>query len=615
VRRSKPLVAAGLAALVLAAFWGVLDCGFVAFDDDLYVTDNRWVRAGLGLRGLAWAFTSFQAGNWHPLTWLSHMLDVSLFGVAPAGHHATSLVLHAVAAVLAFGALAELTGSTWRAALAAALFALHPLRLESVAWIAERKDVLCGCFALAALWSWARWARSGTRRAWWGSLALFAAALASKPMAVTLPFLFLVLDAWPLGRLSSVGELGARVREKLPFFALSAASCAVTLTAQASGIVRVPLGQRLANAAVAPTEYLWRVVDPRELSVIYPFHPLQGRLVLASLLLLGALATIAWTQRRARPWLAVGGLWFLGMLVPTLGLVQVGAQAFADRYTYLPSLGLALALAWELGALAARVPFGRVLAGAVAALLLTGCVVQTRAQVPVWHDTVSLFENAIVVTHSNWFAHTELGIAYAARGGPGDLKRARAQLENAVRTRSDYPRALANLGRLEAETGEPQAGATLLERALGLEPGLAGGRFAYASALERAGRFADAEAQYRLALADPRGARDAALRLARLLAALPDPALRNGAEAQALCDRSCAESPCDSPQELDVCAMAAMEAGRTDAAVLQARRALALAQARGDAALAEAIQARLTRYGHGEPYRLAPTPSGVVPPR
>jgi protein O-mannosyl-transferase len=612
VSRERALLAAGLVVLVGLAFWGVLDNGFLAFDDDLYVTDNPFVRGGLTWRGLGWAFTAFHAGNWHPLTWLSHMLDVTLFGVSPRGHHATSLVLHAANAVLAFGALAALTGSTWRAALAAALFAVHPLRVESVAWIAERKDVLSAAFALGSLWAYARFARGGTRRAWLASLGLFAAALCAKPMPVTLPFLFLVLDVWPLGRLGSRAELGPRVREKLPFFALAAASCLVTLAAQSSGIEAVPLAGRLGNAVVALFEYVYRTADPRELAALYPYRALQGRVVLAAGLVLAALFGIAVTQRRERPWLVVGALWFAGMLVPTLGLVQVGVQSSADRYTYLPSLGLALAVAWSLGELAVRAPAGRVLAGALAAAALAGCVVQTRAQVPVWHDTVSLFEKTIVDTHSNWYAHTELGIAYAARG---ELRKARMHLEAAVHTRPDDPRALANLGRIYAETGAPEQGLPLLERALQLDPALAGGRYALASALERAGKLADAEAQLRLALADPRSAREAAFRLARLEAAAPDAALRNGGDALALCERACEAAPCTSAGELDVYAMAAMEAKRADLALERAQRAVAAAAAAGNAAQAAEIQTRLDGYARGVPYRLPVSAPDAAPPR
>jgi tetratricopeptide (TPR) repeat protein len=601
VSRERALIAVGLCLLVAAGFAEVVNGEFLAFDDDVYVTQNPLVTGGLRAHALLGAFTSFYAGNWHPLTWLSHMLDVSLFGVTPAGHHATSVLLHAANAVLAFLALSELTGTRWRAAVAAALFAVHPLRVESVAWVAERKDVLSACFGLAALWAWARFARRDTRASYWGSVALFAAALLSKPMLVTFPFLLLLLDAWPLGRLESPRALWPRVREKWPFFALSAASCLVTLAAQASGVKAVPLALRLENAMVAYAEYVLRVADPRELAAIYPYRDfISPRAFFAALALVGGVTGLALLQARRRPWLLVGWLWFAGMLVPTLGLVQVGVQAFADRYTYLPFLGLALAASFTLGELAERAHFGRPLAISAAGLVLAALVWQTRAQVRTWHSTVTVFTHAIEVTRSNWFAHTELGVALAARG---ELEPAREEFEAALRIRPDLPRALANLGRLLAETGAPEEGADDLERALALDPQLSGARLALGSALERAGRGADAEDAYRAALADPRGAREARLRLARLLSVSPDPQLRDGAQAVALCEEACRESPCDSPESLDVWAMASMEAGRAADAVAKGRQAVALARARGDGALAAKLEARLDGYLRGEPVR------------
>jgi tetratricopeptide (TPR) repeat protein len=602
VSRERVALAAGLCVLVVAGFSEVVHGEFLIFDDDTYVTENPLVLGGLRFGSLLAAFTTFHAGNWHPLTWISHMLDVSLFGVGPAGHHATSAGLHAANAVLAFLALSELTGTRWRAAFAAALFAVHPLRVESVAWVAERKDVLSACFGLAALWAWARFARTETRSSYWGSVGLFAAGLMAKPMLVTLPFLFLLLDAWPLGRLESLRALWPRLREKWPFFALAAGSCLVTLAAQEPAMMKVPFEVRLENALLAYAEYLRRVVDPRELAAMYPYREvISTRALLVAGLVVGGVSVTALVQARRRPWLLVGWLWFAGMLVPTLGLVQVGWQAFADRYTYLPFLGLALAASYALAELAQRARFGRPIAVSVAALVLAALTWQTRAQVRTWQSTVTVFTHAIDVTRSNWFAHTELGAALATRG---ELGPAREELEAALRIRSDLPGALANLGLIAAETGAPDQGVKDLERALALDPGLARGQLSLGIALERAGRSADAEAAYRAALADTRAAREARLRLARLLSASVEPQLRDGAKALALCDEACKESPCDSPEELDVCAMASMQAGRTEEAVTKARRALQLARARGDSARAASIEARLAGYLRGEPARL-----------
>lgn len=421
-------------------------------------------------------------------------------------------------------------------------------------------------------------------------------------MLVTFPFLLLLLDGWPLKRLDSLRGAWPRALEKWPFFALAAASCLVTLAAQAVALVPLPFELRLENALVAYAEYLRRVVDPRELAAMYPYRTaISARALLVSGLVVGGVTASALAQARRRPWLLVGWLWFAGMLVPTIGLVKVGMQAFADRYTYLPFLGLALAAAFALGELAERGRVRRALAAGVAALALAALVWQTRAQVRTWHDSETVFTHAIEVTRSNWFAHTELGALLAARG---ELEHAREELEAALRIRPQHARALEMLGLVLAKTGAPANGVALLERALVLDPNLAGARLARGIALERAGRFAEAEVAYSAALADTHGTHEARLRLARLLSVLPDPQLRDGAQALALCDEACAERPCDSPQELDVCAMASMEAGRAADAVAKGRRALELARASGDSALIARLEAHLAAYLRGEPVRV-----------
>ncbi|HTO07503.1 MAG TPA: tetratricopeptide repeat protein [Myxococcota bacterium] len=600
VRRAA--IAAGLCLLVVAGYSGVTQLELLNYDDDEYFTLNPLVNGGLRASAVLQAFTTFHAGNWHPLTWISHMVDVSLFGLTPEGPHVVNAAIHALNAVLAFLALAELTGTTWRAALAAALFAIHPLRVESVAWIAERKDVLSMGFALAALWVWAAWARGGRRASYWGTVALCGASLLAKPTAVTFPFLLLLLDFWPLRRWHSARALGPLAREKAPFFALALASSVVTLFAQQALVRRPSLALRLENADIAYVDYLRRFLVPVDLAAMYPFRSApETRVWVACALLLLAVTAFALAQARRRPWLIVGWLWFVGTLVPTIGIVRVGVQASADRYTYLPSLGLSLALAFAAGEAVARAPRARVAVGAVAAAVLLSFVALTRVQVATWHDMVSLFSHALEVTRSNWYAHTELGIAQA---GQGEYEAARDSLEAAVRIQPAYPRALANLGSVQAELGETEAGIANLEHALAIQPDITGGRLGLAVAFEHAERLAEAEAAYRRAFDDPTTASEARLRLARLLSVAPDPALRDGAQAVALCEEVCRATPCDSPEVLDIRAMALMEAGRQDEAVATARQAAAAARARGDAQLALKLGARIVSYQSGQPLRL-----------
>ena len=410
-----------LAALVFLAFGAALLCGFVWFDDHGYVYENPAVTAGLSRAGLRWAFTTTHMYNWHPLTWLAHMADVEFYGLNPAGHHLSSLLLHAANAILLFLFLRRATGHGPAALAAAALWAVHPLRAESVVWISERKDVLAALFGLAALWIYVRSARP---KRLIGVAAAFAASLLAKPAWVTLPCLLLLLDAWPLRRWGR--EPAAKlVLEKAPLWLLAATSCVLTLAAQRAGgavqsFAAMPAGTRLANAALATGEYLRALVWPVDLAVFYPY-PSAGvsaaALAGAAALLLGLTALAVAGARRA-PWGLVGWLWFLGTLVPMIGLVQVGGQAWADRYSYLPHVGLALALAGGAAAWSQRAPSSRWQRGAasVAGALALAWVGLARAQTAVWHDTETLFRHALAATENNWLIHFNLANRYQLDG-------------------------------------------------------------------------------------------------------------------------------------------------------------------------------------------------------
>jgi tetratricopeptide (TPR) repeat protein len=505
--RAPWLISAGLFAATLLLYSRAVDFPFLNYDDHLYVTLNPHVKGGLTGENAAWAFTTFETGNWHPLTWLSLQLDAGLFGAdSAAGFHLTNAVLHATNAALLFLALRALTGALWRSALVAALFALHPLRVESVAWVAERKDVLCALFGILALLAYAHYGR----RPGPGRYALVFAALLlgllAKPMLVTLPFVLLLLDYWPLGRLSprTPGAVPRLALEKVPLFALAAASCAVTVVAQrGSGAIRtlqeMSLGSRLAGALLAYGAYLRQTVWPVDLAAAYPYHfapPWSGEAEGCAALLLGLTGLAVWQAGR-RPYLLVGWLWYLGMLVPVIGLVQVGIQARADRYTYLPSVGLFLAAVWGAAKLLQRRP-----AVAAAAAVLVLCAGATWVQLGYWADNESLWRHTLTVTGpGNPHALQNLGIALLDERRPAE---ALPYLEAGVRLDPYNPTAHFALGRALVELGQYAKAVPPLREALLLKPDPAM-HFPLARALAGLGRADEALAEFRTALPDGDG--------------------------------------------------------------------------------------------------------------
>jgi hypothetical protein len=445
--RTELLVAALLMALTAATFWPVLNCQFVSFDDPRYILNNPDLRQGLSPGGIGWAFTTNYFANWHPLTWLSYLADYQFYGIQPRGYHAGNLALHVANVVVLFLVLARLTGDAARAALVAALFAVHPLRVESVAWISERKDVLSALFGLAAIGAYVGWVRAPSPLRYALVLVLFALSLMAKPMLVTLPCVLLLLDFWPLGRLrfgnaqavqqsakkNSTAKPSppaqrpplALVVEKLPLFALSIASSAATVWAQQQGgavqtLDAFPLNMRLANVLVSYARYVEKMLRFDELAIFYPYpEHWPTWLVAGSAVLLVLITALAIWRLRPNPWLAVGWFWYLGTLVPVIGLVQVGAQSLADRYTYFPVIGILLMVVLSLPDALFRTRAGRVALGLAAACLLAVLCVSTQRQIAYWQDSESLFSHALAVAPSVQ-SHQQLGEALVEKQRPAE---------------------------------------------------------------------------------------------------------------------------------------------------------------------------------------------------
>jgi tetratricopeptide (TPR) repeat protein len=474
-------VAAALVILTAVAYWPVGGHPFVAYDDGRYVYENPGVLAGLTASGAAWAFTALYASNWHPLTWLSHMADVSLFGLDAGWHHRVNVAWHLLNVALLFAWLTSATRATWRAALVAALFALHPLHVESVAWVAERKDVLSAFFWFLCLLAYLRYVRYPGPGTYLVVAGTFACGLMAKPMVVTLPAILLLVDVWPLGRLRP-GEITPRsawplVREKLPLFALSALTSAATVVAQNRGgtmwgLEHLPLPLRLANALFAAGSYLGKAVWPASLAVFYP-HPATvpggvpwGPVLLSGALVVGLAALAGWQWRR-RPVLAVGLSWYLVALLPVIGIIQVGAQSMADRYTYLPLVGIFIAVAWILPAPPVGSRAWRWTAVVLAAGLLLALSAMTRRQVATWKDTFTLFRHATLVTRDNGLAWKNLGVEYHRQGRIEEATRA---FQESLRSRPDDFDTWMNLAAGHAALDHPGAAAAALRRALEIEP-------------------------------------------------------------------------------------------------------------------------------------------------
>ncbi len=414
------LIALLLAFGTLLVFLPVGGFNFVNFDDTDYVTENDFVKHGLTMTDIQWAFTAFHAGNWHPLTWLSHMLDCELFGPNAGAHHFVNVLWHALNVALLFTWLFRLTIRMAPAAFVAALFAWHPLHVESVAWIAERKDVLSTFFALLALLAYTKYAQDKKKEFLWLALVWFALGLMAKPMLVTLPFLLLLLDYWPLQRLAPFKS--SIFVEKIPFFALSMMSCVVTFLAQQRGeavasLHAVSLSYRLENAPVAILGYLGKLFVPVNLCALYPMPPQipiwEVALALVVIILISALG---WQWRQSRPYFLMGWLWFLGTLMPVIGLVQVGGQSMADRYTYIPSIGFFIAVVFLLAEVTAKIETPKVITVGGASTICLACILVTENQLQFWRDSEALFRRAIAVTTDNAVAYLNLGVALDVQG-------------------------------------------------------------------------------------------------------------------------------------------------------------------------------------------------------
>jgi protein O-mannosyl-transferase len=494
------LICLALALGTAALYWPITTHPFIIFDDQQYISQNNHVATGLSGTNLVWAFTTSEQANWHPLTWLSHQLDCTLFGVHAGGHHFVNLLFHVANTLLVFVFLRGTTGATWRSAFVAALFAWHPLHVESVAWASERKDVLSTFFWMLTLLAYVRYAQLREDGGWrmedgqhlrrpkpssifhlpssavfyTAALLFCACGLMSKPMVVTLPFVLLLVDFWPLRRISNfkfeISNYRRLLLEKIPFFALAIADSAVTYLVQAGGgaVAKTPLTENLANAVLAYARYTAKIFWPADLAILYP-HPKHWPVALA----LAAMAVLAvWTflcvrDWRKRPFLAVGWFWFLGTLVPTIGLVQVGAASMADRYTYVPSIGFFIVVVWGATDLCLARPRGKIVLGILGGAALAGCVLATSVQISLWRDSITLFRHAIEVTTDNYAAENVLGKAYEKAG---DDAHALFLYRASVATEPRFPQSQFNLAMCLLTFGQTAEGLQHLEAAAALDP-------------------------------------------------------------------------------------------------------------------------------------------------
>ena len=487
------LIGLFLTIITFAAFEQVRTCEFITFDDNSYVTENLYIQSGLTLKGVIWAFGRIHAGHWHPLTWLSHMLDCQLYGLNPSGHHLNNLAFHIANTLLLFLVLRRMTGALWRSCFVAVLFALHPVHVESVAWVAERKDVLSTFFWMLTMWAYIRYVERPKLHRYLLALLFFALGLMSKPTLVTLPFVLLLLDYWPLGRhqlspsgmnpkspiSKSINPSARRskalylVREKAPFFALCAVSIVLTIFAAGKGEAIGTLGDyrldmRAANALVSYVSYIGKMIWPSHLSIFYPYQEMLPlwKVVGAGLLLIVVSVLVIRVVRKL-PYLAVGWFWYIGTLVPVIGLVQVGMQAMADRFTYVPLIGLFIMITWGVTDILGGWRYRRVVLSISAGILLSILMIVTRVQVQRWQNSITLFQHSLEVTEDNYLSHTILGVALS---GQGKTQEAIDHFREALRIKPDFLGAHYSLGAALEREGKDQEAMEHYVGALRIKP-------------------------------------------------------------------------------------------------------------------------------------------------
>ncbi len=622
-------IIACLVVATLAVYWRVQTYDFVLFDDPDHVARNTHVNGGITREGLGWAFSNGLEGNWIPLTSISYMVDSQFFGPTAGAYHRTNLLLHAINAVVLFGLFARMTAAPWRSAFVAFAFALHPLHVESVAWISERKDVLFMLPGLLAVWAYAGYARHGGAGRYWLAAVLFSLGLMAKPMLVTLPFLLLLLDYWPLGRVrfprrgnlhqwivrgdkpqSAPGPpdprlpLSKLIWEKLPLLGPVVFVSVVTVLAQQSagavvGTSSLPLASRVANALVCYVGYLGKMIWPADLCVYYPHPALVGGrgwsawAVLGSVVLLAGISWMAYRARRTRPYLLVGWLWYLAALAPVIGLVQVGNQSMADRYVYLPAIGIYIAVAFGISELLVGYRYRKGVLAFAALLVLGACAACTWRQVGFWKDSKSLFAHALDVTWANPVAHNGLGMVLLQ---DGQIEAATVHFRQAVEIDPRHVAAQFNLANLLLGGRKTSEAIEHYRRAVALNPKLIEAHYRLGSLLLAQAQYDQAEGHFRAVLQTDPDHLAALNDLSWALSTRPDRGRRQVAEAVALAQRASALERHQNAEFLDTLAVAYAAADRFTDAIRAAQQAIDAFLENGDPEGAAETASRLARY-------------------
>jgi protein O-mannosyl-transferase len=602
-----------LAALVWLVFAQTLRHDFINLDDGAYVYKNPHVFRGLTTEGILWAFTHSHSSNWHPLTWISHMLDCQFYGLNPGGHHLTNVLLHAANSILLFLVLRQLTASLWRSAFVAAIFSIHPLRVESVAWVAERKDLLSGLFFILTIWAYIRYVRGPRSPASYVLLLVsFAIGLMCKPMLVTVPFVLLLLDYWPLGRIDAGNDSTVKkfriargvIVEKLPLLGLAVASCVATLVAQQTAmqpLANISLPFRVGNAAIAAVIYIRQMFWPSGLAAFYPlaFRDITASGVSLSLVLLACISVAVFLLRRRR-YLVTGWLFYLVMLAPVIGILQVGSQAHADRYTYLPEIGLALLLTWAAADLSARWPLRRPLLGVLSVVIVVALTFSAQTQASYWKDSETLWTQTLSRTADNLTAELNLGEAIYKLGR---IPEAIGHFERAVQIDPNEGSAYSSLGAALLDIGRPSESLVILQKAIELDPKSSDAHYNLGNTFLQMRRGNDAVAHYKRALELAPDDIETMNNLAWILATSPDALVRDGPKAVEVAERADALTGKASPIISATLAAAYAEAARFPEAVRTAQRAIQLALNEGNQSRAASIRTQLSSYESGKAFR------------